>query len=269
MLYVKINQGNVELPLLNEKELRTTLSEYSLPKKLTDVALEPFGYVCVDTMASELKQTSSEMYNFTVSLIDGKYTRQVSLVTASPEEAANRWTRKKRANDSLVKKLLAQTEFVLNQDYFFQVNEYMKFRSDLNEILNSQEDPFTVVFPKMPIDLSKSTTLEDKKTYKKQLLKANFLKKSRYPDAVETGLGYSVDASYTDKINFEIGKKQGITTVRDSNNVSHNVTSADYDIIINAIEASGINLYTKKWSIESSIDSAATIEDLDLVDITL
>jgi len=91
-------------------------------------------------------------------------------------------------------------------------------------------------------------------------LKEAFLKYAERP-RVDSGLGYFVDGSYTDKANFEIGKKHALTFVIDADNVRHDgATLADYDAILVAIEQNGISLFNTKHTKRDEILALTTVE---------
>lgn len=52
---------------------------------------------------------------------------------------------------------------------------------------------------------------------------------------------------------------------RDFNNVPFAIVPADLDTIEIAIENNGFSLYAKKWALESQIDAALTITDIELI----
>jgi hypothetical protein len=80
--------------------------------------------------------------------------------------------------------------------------------------------------------------------------------------AVDTGLGFSVDGGYADLQNFQIGKEFGLPQVKDVNGVFHDVTAEDYDTIIAAIKAKGLQLYNEKWLAEQEVEAISTLEEL-------
>lgn len=102
------------------------------------------------------------------------------------------------------------------------------------------------------------------KPIKKAEIKEAFILNSQNV-IVDTGLGFSVNGTYSNKVDFETGKKHNIPAVRAADNLFYDVTQADYDVIINAIEVSGMALFQKKWELEKLIDAATTYEELSLV----
>lgn len=106
--------------------------------------------------------------------------------------------------------------------------------------------------------------IEALKVQKKAEIKKAFDIDSDKP-IVDTGLGFSVDGAYRNKTDFETGKKYSFPQVRASDNTMHDVTSSDYDTIIQAIEMNGIAMYQRKWELEAQIDSATTIQELEVI----
>lgn len=92
-------------------------------------------------------------------------------------------------------------------------------------------------------------------------IKDTFMTNQKDP-VVDTGLGFSVDGSYESVKNFEIGKKYTLPSVKASDNTFHNVTDADYDTIISAIEVFGVTLFQIKWTKESEVQAMTTLDEL-------
>lgn len=97
-------------------------------------------------------------------------------------------------------------------------------------------------------------TFTELKTEKLSQLKTNFEAKALRPK-VPTTLGFDVDGGYNDLQNFAIGKKHALPQVKDTLGNFHNVALADYDTIITAIEAFGIDLLQWKWTKEIEINA--------------
>lgn len=110
-----------------------------------------------------------------------------------------------------------------------------------------------------PLDEIKQAMLAD--------LKETFVNFSKRP-VVDTGLGFSVDGGYFDKINFEIGKKKGLPMIKGADNLWYDVVDADYDTIINAIEDYGILLWQTKNAKEQEIANLTTVADCVLYEST-
>ena len=76
-----------------------------------------------------------------------------------------------------------------------------------------------------------SKTNTDIVNEKKKVLSRLFKEAAKRP-AVDTGLGFSVDGGPLDLMNFEAGRDIGLTTVKSSDNVLHEVTATELDTII-------------------------------------
>lgn len=79
---------------------------------------------------------------------------------------------------------------------------------------------------------------------------------------VATGLGFDVDGSYQDLQNFQVGKEFGILEIKDADGNIHSISLEDYDTIITAIKAKGLELYKAKWVAEAEIDALTTMEEI-------
>jgi len=77
--------------------------------------------------------------------------------------------------------------------------------------------------------------------------------------AVVTGLGFSVDGSDYDLRNFEIGKRLGLLFVKDVAGVSHTITLADWDTIINAVSLNGLGVLQKYWDTKAELEACTTL----------
>jgi len=85
---------------------------------------------------------------------------------------------------------------------------------------------------------------------------------------VDSTLGYFIDGARTDKENFEVGKKHNLPQIVDADNIYHNVTSADYDIILNAIELHGISLWQTKQTKRAEILALPDVVACELYEAT-
>jgi hypothetical protein len=111
----------------------------------------------------------------------------------------------------------------------------------------------------------KVTYLDQLKNEVKQLIK------EKYDDLAEgvtadTTLGFSVEASHVDIINFSIGKEFHLPAVRASDDTMHPVQNSDYDIIDAAIKINGIRLKGIKWTHQATVDSLTTIKEVQMYD---
>jgi hypothetical protein len=105
------------------------------------------------------------------------------------------------------------------------------------------------------------TYLDQVKAEVNQLIKEKY---SSYENGVttDTTLGFSVEASHVDIINFAIGKEFNLPAVRASDDTMHPVQNSDYDIIDSAIKINGIRLKGTKWNHQSAVNSLNTIEEV-------
>jgi len=111
-----------------------------------------------------------------------------------------------------------------------------------------------------PLDAVKSRILKE--------VSESFKQVSERPSVYVESLDITVDGSRMDMGNFEIGKKHGITSIKDANGNTHTIDDAGYDAILYAIEQNGLNLYFSKWDKESAIKALNTLEDLIIYEHT-
>jgi len=78
---------------------------------------------------------------------------------------------------------------------------------------------------------------------------------------VDTGLGFSVDGGLNDLQLFELGKTQGILTVRDVDDNTHTIVLEDYNTIIDKINAKGEVTMQYKWDKKDEVKALATIDE--------
>lgn len=110
--------------------------------------------------------------------------------------------------------------------------------------------------------------LEYQRFKKLEDLRALMAESSGRP-VLDTGLGFSVDAGYTDLQSFQVGLDLGFLGVRDANNESHQVTREQLEQIIQMIKQNGLAILQIKWNLEDSIRNAQTQEELDAIDFSL
>lgn len=109
-----------------------------------------------------------------------------------------------------------------------------------------------------------SYTLEDQKSVKLGAL-SEMLREVSLRPAVDTGLGFSVDAGYQDLQSFTVGLELGVTSVRSTDNQSYVVTLEQLEQIVNTIKNNGLHLLQTKWALEDAIKQASTQQELDAV----
>ena len=265
MLYGKIENGNVILPLLKEKELRLALPDTVLPAVLTNEVLNPLNYVALEApwCPPELKQTYDKQLAYDVEPFEGSFRRVVKLVELPADVAIERKKRKRAELVTRANKILDETAKFEAPGQYYLLNEWQEFRKGIRSILADYDaDPFLVVFPAPPVDYVLATDLTGKKNYALALNKAQYLKKLNSKFVVECSLGFPVDVSSAELTILENAKALGVGTFRDANNVFHDVLAADWDIIINTIRSALAEIVYTKWTNENNI-ADATEENID------
>lgn len=131
--------------------------------------------------------------------------------------------------------------------YFLEIgsqpdNRY--YTSSVSKALVGNKYTYTYTPIERDIETVKTRMLRD--------LKAHFLVISERP-RVSTPLGFDVDGSRNDILNFEDGQAFGLNMVRDADGISRNIASVDYNALILAVKENGINLYQTKWAKEEEI----------------
>jgi hypothetical protein len=105
------------------------------------------------------------------------------------------------------------------------------------------------------------------------IVKNAFVVASARPEVLIASLGFSVDGSYDDLRNFEIGKDLGVLSVVDSDGVSHDISIEEYDDIITGIKAKALELMEISWGKKSELKAVdltlatalATIDEITVV----
>jgi len=145
-------------------------------------------------------------------------------------------------NDGL-HKIEHVTEEELNNLDLYKVNETVIPDATLNHITTKKElidNVYNITYT------STSKSLQDLKdeSVKNINIKYNISTRPRVP----TTLGFDIDGSDEDLANFKNGKLIGLLTVRDADNIQHDIALADYDIIIDAIINYKMTKLQQKWS---------------------
>lgn len=265
MLYGKIENGNVVLPLLKEKELRSAMPDTVLPAVLTNEVLEPLGYVALEApwCPPELKQTYDKQLTYDVEPFEGSFRRVAKLVDLPTAVAIERKKRKRAELVIRANKALDETAKFEAPGQYYLLSEWQEFRKGIRDILaNYDADPFLVVFPAAPVDYVSATDLEGKKNYALALNKAQYLKKLNSKFVVDCSLGFPVDVSASELTMLENAKALGVGTFRDANNVFHDVLVDDWETIITTVRAALAEIVYTKWTNENSI-AEATEEAVD------
>ena len=195
---------------------------------------------------------------------DGEYKRVLTLKEITDETLIGlRRSDKLKERKAFIDKELKETDYTTASDFYLMRGEWKAYRDNLKKLLDldNDTDPFLFDLGTRPNPL-KYHDLENSKISKKAEIKASFLKEFEGNTRVDTTLGFEVDCDERSLNNFNIGKKQGILTIKDADNNYHDIKLEDYDVIISAIEAEGLRLYTKKWDLEKLIDSKTEIVDV-------
>jgi hypothetical protein len=85
---------------------------------------------------------------------------------------------------------------------------------------------------------------------------------------VDSTLGFFVDGGRDDLQNFEMGKKYGILTIKDADNVEQTIVAADNDTILITIESQAIALMQTKWAKQAVINAFTTVPECVLYEAT-
>lgn len=115
------------------------------------------------------------------------------------------------------------------------------------------EKPELYFYDKTSNEIKKRSLQEARNKVKEKYIN-NFKKNTARP-RVDTGLGFDVDGSYQDLLNFEVGAEFQLTTLKDADNNIHEVTAEDYNTIIQKIKENGIRLLSEKWQKEQEIEN--------------
>ena len=267
MLYGKIENNDVVLPLLKESDLRNAMPDTVLPIALTNEVLLPLGYVALEApwCPPELKQTYDKQLFYDVEPFQGSFRRRVKLVDLPEDVAIERKKRKRAELVVYANRILTDTAKFEAPGQYYLLSEWREFREGVRAILADYDaDPFLVVFPDKPVDYVVATDLEGKKKYAEALNKMQYLKKLNSKFVADCSLGFPVDVSSSELTILENAKALGVTTFRDANNVFHEIALEDWDTITGTIRTALANTVYTKWTIENDIATAAE-ETIDTI----
>lgn len=104
---------------------------------------------------------------------------------------------------------------------------------------------------------------ESIRSYKSNELSKYFSQISQRP-IIDTGYGFSVQAGYSDLLDFQVGLDLGLLTIRAADNTNHTVTQEQFKDIVSQIKQNGVRLKSIKWALQDEIESA-TIEELEQI----
>jgi hypothetical protein len=279
MLYIKIDEnGNpLEERGISENQLKkiakeknVSLPEFSLYWN-NDLLKEALGYAELRPPRADenLKQTSS--LKFAYSIIkhpEGVYFRKLMLEPVSEKEAKDRWGRKRSDVIDTARKKLFASDYTQTLDHQLMKSEWAEYRKKLRDILADETtDPYLVEFPKVPKIVDTGDKLANKKEMKRIKLKAKTKERLNSRPRISTSLGFDVDGSTEDLMMFENAQKMGLTELKDADNQMQEIEAEDWDIILNAIRINGYNILKHKWDTEKLIQDAATVEELDAIEL--
>jgi len=130
------------------------------------------------------------------------------------------------------------------------------------------EDGFTLVNGKPTIKWIIVGDLDTAKAVKREMITELFraaIVRPKVTTGVKDADGkpIAVDGSMADLKNFEIAKKKGFKFVVDANSNSHDITDADWDTIITAVEDRGVELYGEKFKLSAKVNACKTLTELE------
>lgn len=94
-------------------------------------------------------------------------------------------------------------------------------------------------------------------------LSSYFSKVSARP-IIDTGYGFSVQAGYSDLLDFQVGLELGLFTIRAADNSDYTVTKEQFEDVIRQIKQNGVRLKTTKWALQDEIKNAS-VEELEQI----
>ncbi|MGB2063548.1 MAG: hypothetical protein ACPHUL_00235, partial [Marinomonas gallaica] len=71
----------------------------------------------------------------------------------------------------------------------------------------------------------------------------------------------------SDLLDFQVGLKRGLLTIRAADNSNHTVTQGQFEDIINQIESNGIRLKSIKWALQDEIEAAESVYQLNTINL--
>ena len=95
-----------------------------------------------------------------------------------------------------------------------------------------------------------------------------YLENSKRP-AVKTSLGFNVDGSLEDinKLSLSLNSIDENITLKDADNIIHNINKEDLVVIISELSLYQKNLLDKKWDIDRKINETQSLEELKGLEI--
>ena len=154
MKYVKITKLE---NLIDEKEVRSQLSNYVLPKVLTDEILLPLGYATVEAVAIDntlmVEEYDTQVRFRAVLNPDGTYGREVYRVSLTTEEADKR---KDRMSKYIRSKRNEQLDITDKLIFKYIENDtpvpkdLVDYRNSLRDLPEAAGFPYNIKIPTLP-----------------------------------------------------------------------------------------------------------------------
>lgn len=154
MKYIKITELE---NLIDEKDVRTQLSNYVLPKVLTDEILLPLGYATVEAVKIDstliVEEYDTQVRFKAVLNPDGKYGREVYRVSLSKEEADKRKDRmakhvRNKRNEQLT--ITDKLIFKYVENNIPVPTVLVDYRNTLRDLPETVGFPYNIKIPALP-----------------------------------------------------------------------------------------------------------------------
>lgn len=114
----------------------------------------------------------------------------------------------------------------------------------------------------------KFSELREKKEKKKEEIKDSWLESFR-SGTLESSLGFTMDnrraGEKNDLQNLETLRDLGVLDIKDAEGNMHLLTSTQLDTLIGEMKLDGVQKYQKKWSLEGTVESCASLEELEAI----
>jgi len=263
MLYGRLENDEVK-ELIGLNKLKDRFLNAVFPDELNNEILKDFGYVCIDTVKSDIQITKDTILKATVKRIGepGNYEYIREWTTEPyPYNVEERVQTKFNEIREERNKRLTETDYTQSNDYFEMKEEWAEYREKLRSITDSSEDPFLINFPAVP-SLEQSNDIERQKNYAEYKINAAFDKKE-YNRTIETIDGYLIRANATSLYSLEMSKNTNIFKVKDINNITHELTEKKIEDFIRQIKETGIELFKERHNYIDKIKKSETLEDID------
>ena len=154
MKYIKITELE---NLIDEKDVRLQLSNYVLPKVLTDEILLPLGYATVEAVAIDnalmVEEYDTQVRFRAVLNSDGKYGREVYRVSLTKEEADKRKDRMAKHIRNKRNELLSASDkltFKYIENNLPVPTALVDYRNTLRSLPGTVGFPYNIKLPTSP-----------------------------------------------------------------------------------------------------------------------